>query len=84
MPLEIPVGSDLYVQQDTKITPVFLPAEGEASWLLLPNSVALLSGNAVQPVNNYSCIFKVTDQVSESQKRISVNTNHTCYQHASP
>ena len=26
----------------TKSTPVFLPADGEASWLLLPTSVSLL------------------------------------------
>ena len=33
----------------TKTTPVFLPADGEASWLLLPSSVSLLSGSTVQP-----------------------------------
>ena len=29
----------------TKTTPVFLPADGEASWSLLPSSVSLLSGS---------------------------------------
>ena len=32
----------------TKTTPASLPADGEASWLLLPSSVSLLSGGTVQ------------------------------------
>ena len=56
----------------TKTTPVFLPADGEASWSLLPSSVSLLSGGTVQPENTYSCILKVTGQVWESQKRIRI------------
>ena len=59
-------------ERGTKTTAVFLPADGEASWLLLPNSVSLLSGGTVQPENTYSCILKVTGQVWESQKRISI------------
>ena len=47
----------------TKTNPVFLPADGEASWLLLPSSVSLLSGGTMQPENTYSCILKVTGQV---------------------
>ena len=47
----------------TKSTTVFLPADGEASWLLLPTSVSLLSGGTVQPENTYSRILKVTGQV---------------------
>ena len=35
----------------TNTTPVFLPADGEASWSLLPSSVSLLSGSTVQPEN---------------------------------
>ena len=31
----------------TKTTPVFLSTDGEASWLLLPSSVSLLSGGTV-------------------------------------
>ena len=46
----------------TKTTTVFLPADGEASWLLLPNSVSILSGGTVQPENIYSHILKVTGQ----------------------
>ena len=42
---------------------VFLPADGEASWLLLPSSVFLLSGSTVQPENSYSHILRVTGQV---------------------
>ena len=56
----------------TKTTPVFLLADGEASWSLLPSSVSLLSGSTVQPENTYSYIVKVTGQVWESQKRISI------------
>ena len=55
-------------KHSTKTTSVFLPADGEASWLLLPSLVSLLSGNTVQPENTYSCILKVTGQVWESQK----------------
>ena len=47
----------------TKTTPVFLPAGGEALWLLLPSWVALLSSGTVQPENTYSLILKITDQV---------------------
>ena len=55
-------------EHGTKTTLVFLPADGEASWLLLSSSVSLLSGGTVQPKNTYSSILKVTDQVWESQK----------------
>ena len=71
-------------EHDTKTTPLFLPVDGEASWLLLPSSVSLLSGGIVQPENTYSSILKVTDQVRESQKRISMNTNHSYHQRSSP
>ena len=46
-----------------KTNPVFLPADGEASWSLPPSSVSLLSGSTVQPENAYSCILKVTGQI---------------------
>ena len=52
-----------------------LPADGEAYWLLLPSLVSLLSDSIVQPENTYS--FKVTGQVWENQKRVSINTNHS-------
>ena len=48
---------------DSKTSPVFLPADGEVSWLLLPSLVSLLSGGTVQPENIYSRILKVTGQV---------------------
>ena len=35
----------------TKTTLVFFPADGESSWLLLPNLVSLLSGGTVQREN---------------------------------
>ena len=41
-------------EDGTKTTPVFLPADGEDSWSLLPSSVCLLSGGTVQPGNTYS------------------------------
>ena len=47
----------------TKTNLVFLPADGEASWSLLPSSVSFLSGGRVQPENTYSHILKVTGQV---------------------
>ena len=50
-------------ERGTKTTPVFLPADGEASWLLLPSLVSLLSGSTVQLENTYSCILKVTGSV---------------------
>ena len=62
-------------EHGTKTTPVFLSADGEASWSLLPSSVSLLSGGTVEPENTYFSILKVTGQVSESQKRISTSVH---------
>ena len=47
----------------TKTTLIFLPADGGASWLLLPSSIFLQSGGTVQPENTYSSILKVRGQV---------------------
>ena len=47
----------------TKATPVVLPADGKASWLLLPGSVSLLSDSTMQPENTCFCILKVTRQL---------------------
>ena len=47
----------------TKTALVLLAANGEATWLLLPSSVSLISGGTVQPVNTHSSILKVTAQV---------------------
>ena len=68
----------------TKITLVFLRPGGEASCLLLPSSVSSLSGGTVQPENTYSRILKLTGQVLESQKRISINSNDSYHQRSSP
>ena len=57
-----------------KTTPVFLPADGEASWSLLPSSVSLLSGGTVQPKNTYSSILKVTGLVFMSMLNINFIT----------
>ena len=58
-------------EHGTKTTLVFLPADGEASWLLLPRSVSVLSGSTVEPENTYSCILKVTGILKDSQKKVS-------------
>ena len=50
-------------EHGTKTTPVFLLADGEASWWLLPRPVCLLSDGTVQSENTYSCTLKVTGQV---------------------
>ena len=50
-------------EHGTKTTLVFFPADGEASWSLLPSWVSLLSGGTVQPEYVYSWILKVTGQV---------------------
>ena len=44
---------------------------------LFPSLISILSRGTVQPENTYSCIVKVTRQVWESQKRVSIN-NHGC------
>ena len=62
-PPEIAVEIHFHAQRDT---------DGEASWSL-PSSVSILSGGKMQSEKAYSCIFKVTGQVWESQKRICVH-----------
>ena len=42
-----------------------------------PSLASLLSGGTVQPENTYFCILKVPSQVWESQKKISMKTNHS-------
>ena len=64
-------------EHGTKTTPVFLPADREASWLLLLILDSLLSGSTVQPESTCSFIVKITGQIWESQRRISINTNHS-------
>ena len=62
------VETHFHCEHGTETTLVFLPPDGNASWLLLPSLVSLLSGGTVQPENTYSCILKVTGQVWVSQK----------------
>ena len=50
-------------EHGTKTPVVFLHADIEGSWLLLPSSVSLVSVGTVQPENTYSHILKVTGQV---------------------
>ena len=83
-PPEIAIGSYIHARHGTKTIPVFLPADGEACWSLLPSSVSLLSGGTVQSEKSYSCILKVTGQVWERQKRISISTNYSYHQRSSP
>ena len=62
----------------TKTTPVFLPADGEASWSLLPSSVSLISGSTVQPENTYpqGDRSNLKNQKKKEKKRmISINTS---------
>ena len=63
IPSEIAVGTPFHARHGTKTAPVFLPVDGEASWLLLPSPFSFLSGCPMQPENTYSCILKVTGQV---------------------
>ena len=68
-PPETAVGAHFNVQHDNKTILVFLSADEEVSCLLLPSSISLLSGGAVQPESTYSCILKVIGQVWKSQKK---------------
>ena len=58
-PPEIAVGTQFHARHGTKTIPVFLPADWEASWSLLPSLVSLLLGGTVQPENTYSCCIPV-------------------------
>ena len=50
-------------ENGTITTLVFLPADREASWSLLPSLVSLVLGGTMQPENTYFRILKVTGQV---------------------
>ena len=52
-PPESVVGTHFISWHGTKTIPVFLPANGEACWLLFPSSVSLLSGSTMQPENRF-------------------------------
>ena len=68
---------------ETKTTPLFLTANGEASWSLLSSLISLLSGGKMQPEKSYCCILKVTGQIWVSKKRISINIDHSYHQRSS-
>ena len=75
--LEIAVGSLFHVWHGTKTTSVFLPANREPSWLLLPSLVSLLSGSTVQSGNTYSCILKVQVRFEKAKKASTLITATT-------
>ena len=52
-----------HVQHGARTISVFLSADGEASWLLLPIFVSLLSGSTVETENTDLFILKVTGLV---------------------
>ena len=51
-----------------KTNPVFLVADGEASWLLLPSSLFIIPSDTVQPENTYLCILKATGHVGNTKR----------------
>ena len=53
-PLEKAVGTHFQARHSTKTTSVFLPADGDTFWSLLPSLVSLLSGSTVQSEKTYS------------------------------
>ena len=57
-------------EHGTKISLVFLSADGEASWSLLRSSISLLSGGTAQPENTYFGILNVASQVRERLDRV--------------
>ena len=63
-PPEIDVAFNFHVLYGSKTTLIFLPADGEASWLLIPSLVYLPSSDKIKPENTYS-FFKATGQVWE-------------------
>ena len=69
-PPKLAVGTHVHAQHGSETILVFLPADGEPSWLLHLSSVTLLPGGTMQPENTYSCNLKVTGQVWESQKKL--------------
>ena len=70
-PPGIAVVTHFHERHSTKTIPVFLHADGEASWSLLPSSVFLLLGGTVQSENTYSCILKVWESPKISPKVLS-------------
>ena len=69
----------------TKTTLVFLPADVEASWSLLPSLVSLLSGSTVQPKKHlFQYPHGDRSSLRKQNKNIRINTNHSYDQRSSP
>ena len=56
-------------EHGTKTTPIFLPADGEASWSLLPSSASLLSDGTVQPENTIPVSSRWQVRSEKAKKR---------------
>ena len=52
-PPKMAVETHFHVWNGTKTSPVFLPVDGKAYWLVHPGWVSLVSCGTVQPENNY-------------------------------
>ena len=52
-PLEIAVGTHFYMGRGNETILVFLPADGKASYLVLPSLVSLITDGTVQSENVY-------------------------------
>ena len=59
----IAIGTHFQAGRGTKNTP-----DGEASYLLLSDSISLLSGSTVPPESTCSCILKVTGRSEKAKK----------------
>ena len=80
-PPEIAVAIHFHGRHGTKTTSVFL----RRSLLIAPSNFVLLTiRRCSEPENAYSCILKVTGEVWEGQKWISINNNHSFRQRLSP
>ena len=64
-------------EHGNKTTPIFLPADGEASWSLRPSSFSLISGITVQPENTYTQGDRsnLKNQKKKKKRMISINTS---------
>ena len=73
-------------EHGTKTVLVSLPADGEASWSLLPSLVSLLLAGTVQPETPIpiSSKWQVRSEKAKKKKRISINSNHSYHQRSSP
>ena len=56
-------GDTFRAHDGLETTPVFLPADGEVSWRLLPSLVSVVPGSTLSFENTYSYITKITGPV---------------------